>query len=188
MRRTRPIRSRSSQQRFVRDQSFACPALQDYPGPQVRAKVIDRIRLDLAVGHRHDFMCRLFFLNRQANLFVKFGSVSSQCCRSLGIRATAARYPGHIECRDRLTTGAAVRTRRFGVAATRSATISLPDRTLGPERISGNAWPRSVHVGLSRVRRELRRPRAGAGSIARQGKYLRCFAISGLASCRAAFF
>ena len=100
--------NRSSQKRFVRDQSAAYRALQDYRNPQVPAKVIDRIRLNLTINHPHDFRRQLFFLNQQANLFLKFGLVASHVlppvvveCEDLewrlAVRGRPATYRGTIK-------------------------------------------------------------------------------------------
>lgn len=100
--------SRSSQHHFVREQSAAYRSLREYRNPKVPQKVIERIRVNVAVNHPHDFMRQLFFLNQQANLFLKFGLVSSHVlppevveCEDLeyrlAVRGQPATYRGTVK-------------------------------------------------------------------------------------------
>ncbi len=100
--------SRSGQKRFVREQSVAFHSLREYENQQVPTNVISRIRINVATQHPYDFKRQLFFLNQQANLFLKFGLVTSQVlpprvvdCEDLewrlAVRGQPATYRGSIK-------------------------------------------------------------------------------------------
>lgn len=100
--------SRSNQKRFVREQSDAYRSLQEYRNADVPRNVINRIRINVAANHPYDFMRQLFFLNQQANLFLKFGLLSAHVlppevveCEDLewrlAVRGKPATYRGTIK-------------------------------------------------------------------------------------------